>query len=350
MIKIEYLEEEVPVFDITVEGNRNFYANDILVHNCTEIVLASRPSEQISEELVTLEDGQKKITKDYTAGEIALCNLSSVNLERWFYLTDAEKTRLVKAVVRGLDNTVDVANYPVKEGKNSNMMYRYLGIGVLNYTNYLALNGITIDTQEAAEETDRLFEDLSYRIISASVDLAQEKGKFEKFYETEWAEGVLPIHKANKNADSLTAHQYDREKWEELSERVRKFGIRNAQLMAIAPTACQTLDSEIETDVGVEKLGSLVRRKGIDTKGIEGQGKIGWYDFDEPSMIPTRFGPKKSERVWYNGKVETRKITFEDGNTYEFSMNHKLLAKVDGKEEWVMVRDLVEGMEILEKG
>lgn len=155
---------------------------------CTEIVLPSRPSDLISEELITMEDGDKRILKKYSAGEIALCNLSSVNLERWFYMSEEEKWALIRTLVRGLDNTIDVANYPVKEGKNSNLMYRYLGIGVLNFTNYLALNKVVIDTQEALELSDALFDDLSYKIISVSVELAQEKGRFEKFYETEWAQ------------------------------------------------------------------------------------------------------------------------------------------------------------------
>lgn len=215
---------------------------------CTEIVLPSRPSMRINEELVTMEAGEKRIVKRYTAGEIALCNLSSVNLERWFYLDDNERMDLVRTVVRALDNTVDVANYPVKEGKNSNMMYRYLGIGVLNYTNYLALNHIVIDTQEALEETDKLFDDLSYKIITASVELAIEKGKFPKFHETEWAKGILPIHKSNQNAEELTEYKYNEQKWKQLAEKVKTFGIRNAQLMAIAPTAtsgkaCNAIES-----------------------------------------------------------------------------------------------------------
>lgn len=204
---------------------------------CTEIVLPSRPSELIGEELITMENGQKRIVKHYTAGEIALCNLSSVNLERWFYMSDEEKDALISVMVRALDNTIDLAEYPVKEGKNSNLMYRYLGIGVLNFTNYLALKHIVIDTQEALEETDALFDDLSYRIISASVDLAIEKGRFEKFYETEWSKGILPIHKANQNAVNLTEYQPDMDKWNALAKRIVHNGIRNAQLMAIAPTA-----------------------------------------------------------------------------------------------------------------
>jgi len=316
---------------------------------CTEILLPSRPSIAIDEELVTMEDGNTRIIKRYEAGEIALCNLSSLNLERWFYMTEDEKWALIRTVVRQLDNTIDLANYPVKEGKNSNMMYRFLGIGVLNYANYLALKGIVIDTQEAAEETDRLFDDLSYKIISVSVELSIEKGKFEKFYETEWAKGVLPIHKANKNAFNLTSYEIDWDKWDELAQRVKTFGIRNAQLMAIAPTACQTKDSIIKTDVGNESLAELMDRQGVDHNNIESEGKQGWFNFDSPITVPTRFGDKQSTRIWFNGKQPTRTITFEDGNSYTFTLNHKLLVKDEsGCEKWVEVNDITENMDIVE--
>jgi ribonucleoside-diphosphate reductase alpha chain len=204
---------------------------------CTEIVLPSRASGAISEELITNENGQKQIVKKYTAGEIALCNLSSINAEKWFYMDDEQKWQTVRTLVRGLDNTVDVANYPVKEGKNSNLMYRYLGIGILNQTNYLALKEIIVDTQASAEEQDKLWDDISYMLITASMELATEKGKFPGFYETEWSKGILPIHKANKNAFELTEYEPDWNRWSELAEKVKTFGIRNAQLMAIAPTA-----------------------------------------------------------------------------------------------------------------
>jgi ribonucleoside-diphosphate reductase alpha chain len=178
-----------------------------------------------------------EISKRYKAGEIALCNLSSINLVEWAKLDDTGKNNLVSTVVRMLDNTVDLAVYPVKEGEVSNKQWRYLGIGVLNYANYLASIGISIDTQEALEETSRLFDDLSYRIISASCDLAIEKGAFPKFRATKWAKGDLPIKNANPIAMSLTKYQPDMDKWGELSERIVMHGLRNAQLMAIAPTA-----------------------------------------------------------------------------------------------------------------
>jgi ribonucleoside-diphosphate reductase alpha chain len=315
---------------------------------CTEIVLPSRASTQLDEELLVLENGEKRITKQYTSGEIALCNLSSLNAEKWFYMSDEEKQSTVETLVRGLDNTIDIANYPVKEGKNSNAMYRYLGIGILNQTNYLALKGIVIDTQESAEEQDKLWDEISYMLISTSVDLAIEKGKFEKFYETEWSKGILPIHKANKNAVSLTSYEPDCDKWNKLSERVKNFGIRNAQLMAIAPTACQTKYGDIQTNDGVKTLEQIMDEQGIDHKSIEKNGIQHWINFRTPQKIPTDFGEKEVQRIWYNGMVPTKKITFEDGKTYEFSLNHMLLAKLDdNSEDWAYINDLKENMEII---
>lgn len=204
---------------------------------CTEILEPSRPSITVSEELITTEDNEKRILKQYRAGEIALCNLSSINCERWFYLTEEEKTSLCNIIVRALDNTIDLSFYPVKEGKHSNLMYRYIGVGTMNVTNYLALKKIVIDTQESLEETDKLFDDISYKLISASMNLSKEKGRFEKFYETEWAKGKVPYDKRIKTVDSLTNYRPNKERWNDLRQNIIKYGLRNAQIMAIAPTA-----------------------------------------------------------------------------------------------------------------
>lgn len=220
---------------------------------CTEITLPSAASKTLSEEIIHYPTKDSfNIVKRYTAGEIALCNLSSFNLEKMFYMGYDERKQLVKTVVRSLDNTVDLAIYPVKEGEHSNTLYRYLGLGVLNYTNYLALKEIVIDSQEAHEETARVFDELSYMIIEASCELAIEKGRFPKFYETEWADGILPVHKANKKALALTEYQPDMDKWNKLAERVRIHGIRNAQLMAIAPTA--TSGKSVNATEGTEPI------------------------------------------------------------------------------------------------
>ena len=235
-LKIEK-SRKCDVYDITVENNHNFYANGILVHNCTEILEPARPSKLLREELVIREDNQRQVKKTYDAGEIALCNLSSVNLVHYYSLSDEEKDGLIYRITSFMDNTIDIARYPVKEGLNSNSQYRYLGIGVSNYTNLLALNEIVIDTQEALEFTNALFDDLSFRIISASNRLAMERGSFPRFRETNWAKGLLPIDFANKKAMALTKYQPDMKRWRELGEKIKMYGMRNALTMAIAPTA-----------------------------------------------------------------------------------------------------------------
>jgi len=83
-----------------------------------------------------------------------------------------------------MDNTIDIANYPVKEAMYTNLKYRYLGIGVLNYVNHLANLKIVIDSDDALEMTAKIFDDLSYQIIYSSLKLAKEKGKFSGFNET----------------------------------------------------------------------------------------------------------------------------------------------------------------------
>ena len=177
------------------------------------------------------------ITKTYESGEISLCNLASVNLEKWGQIDNQEQQKVIDILVRAMDNTIDIANYPVKEAMYTNLKYRYLGIGVLNYVNHLANLKIVIDSDDALEMTAKIFDDLRYQIIYSSLKLAKEKGKFSGFNETLWAQGQLPILKANKAALELTKYQPDLNKWHQLANEIQKYGLRNAQLMAIAPTA-----------------------------------------------------------------------------------------------------------------
>lgn len=203
---------------------------------CCEITLPSRYSNQITED-ITITDKGYQINKRYESGEISLCNLASINLYIWCNLNKKEKQEVIDIVVRAMDNTIDIAKYPIMEGKITNQDYRYLGIGVLNYANYIASKKIMIDSQESLEETHKIFDELSYMIISSSLELAKERGAYKHFRESLWAKGYLPLFKANKNALLLTKYKPDLKKWKELSENIKKYGLRNAQLMAIAPTA-----------------------------------------------------------------------------------------------------------------
>ena len=205
---------------------------------CCEITLPSRESKLIEEKTtLNIDNNSAIISKKYNAGEISLCNLASINLAKWCFENPIIQEEIIDILVRGLDNTIDIADYPVQEGKITNIKYRYLGIGVLNYANYLAIKNIVIDSKEALEETHKLFDNWSYLIIKASMKLAKLKGKYQKFNESKWSQGLLPIKVANKLAINLTKYQPNMDKWNKLAEDIKIFGLRNAQLMAIAPTA-----------------------------------------------------------------------------------------------------------------
>lgn len=225
---------------------------------CTEITLPSRATRIINQELITNEQ-KPKIIKTYNSGEISLCNLASINLEKWGYSTSEQQQDIVDILIRAMDNTIDIAKYPVKEAMYTNLKYRYLGIGVLNYANYLANLKIIIDTDEAKEATAKLFDELSYQIIYSSLKLSKEKGKFEGFENTLWAKGDLPIFKANKRALALTKYQPNWNKWKELSEEIKIHGIRNAQLMAIAPTA--TSGKAINATESIEPIQDFIYKE-----------------------------------------------------------------------------------------
>jgi ribonucleoside-diphosphate reductase alpha chain len=204
---------------------------------CVEITEPSRPSILREEELMVRENGTKQIVKKYDAGEISLCNLASLNLYEFYNMSDEDKKQSVETLLRVMDNAIDIQYYPVKEGLRTNREYRYIGIGVNNFQNLLAQQEINFESQEALEFTAKVFDEFSYLIISASAELAAEKGPYPEFQRSAWAEGNLPITLANKNALKLTEYQPDMDKWFALSQKIQKTGVRFALHMAIAPTA-----------------------------------------------------------------------------------------------------------------
>ena len=120
MLKIEYLEEEIPVYDITVEGTHNFFANDILVHNCMEITEPTTPIQHIDDE----------------NAEIATCILSAINVGKLKQFDDLKE--LCDLSVRSLDEIIDYQNYPVKAAENFTRKRRSLGIGFIGLAHYLS--------------------------------------------------------------------------------------------------------------------------------------------------------------------------------------------------------------------
>nr|WP_246843515.1 ribonucleoside-diphosphate reductase subunit alpha [Allokutzneria sp. NRRL B-24872] len=185
-----------------------------------------------------------EITLNTTVDEVAVCNLGSVNLAQHVGPDGIDHARLEKTVrtaVRMLDNVIDVNFYTIPEAKRSNMRHRPVGMGLMGFQDALFTLRVPMASEAAVEFADRSMEEISYYAISASAELAAERGKYETFEGSLWSRGILPIDSVQLLADTRGADlELDRSStldWETLRARVVEVGMRNSNVMAIAPTA-----------------------------------------------------------------------------------------------------------------
>jgi len=191
---------------------------------CTEITLNTRAGED---------------------GEVAVCNLGSVNLAAHTDpdgLDAAKLERTVRTAVRMLDNVIDVNFYTIPQARRSNMAHRPIGLGLMGFQDALFVQGIPFASDAAVEFADRSMEHLSYHAIAASSDLAAERGRYASYDGSLWSRGVLPIDSlallvAAREGDALDVDTSTTVDWDSLRDRVRAQGMRNSNVMAIAPTA-----------------------------------------------------------------------------------------------------------------
>jgi len=278
---------------------------------CTEIFQNTNPNhykikfifengETISyeeEEIVKLDSGLEKPAKKVTAldslggqpiyvvekekinGDTAVCNLASVNLSKINSKEDID--RIVPTAIRCLDNVIDLNFYPIEKVKRTNMKSRSIGLGVMGEAQMLAEKGITWGSQEHFDKIDEVMEAVSYNAISSSSDLALEKGSYAEYEGSEWSKGIMPMDHANAEVINLVdrgglfASSYE---WDELRAKVKKQGIRNGYLMAIAPT------SSISILTGT-------------TQAIEPVFKRKWFEENLSGLIPVVV-PKLSPETW----------------------------------------------------
>ncbi|CAM3110653.1 ribonucleoside-diphosphate reductase subunit alpha [Saccharomonospora xinjiangensis] len=186
-----------------------------------------------------------EITLNTSADEIAVCNLGSVNLARHVGENglDVEALRdTVTTAVRMLDNVIDINFYTVPEAERSNLRHRPVGLGLMGFADALFELGIPQASDAAVEFADRSMEVLSYHAIAASADLAEERGTYPSFAGSLWSQGVLPIDSLRLLAQARGEGELDIDTtttldWDSLRERVRMGGMRNSNVLAIAPTA-----------------------------------------------------------------------------------------------------------------
>jgi len=185
-----------------------------------------------------------EITLNTSDDEIAVCNLGSVNLaahidESGLMMEKLEKT--INTAMRMLDNVIDYNYYSVSKARTSNMRHRPVGLGIMGFQDALYTLRLPYASEQAVEFADKSMEAVSYYAISASVNLAEERGSYSTFPGSLWEQGILPIDSLknleNERAGYLSINKDSNFDWDALRERVKVTGIRNSNTMAIAPTA-----------------------------------------------------------------------------------------------------------------
>ena len=177
--------------------------------------------------------------------EIAVCNLGSVNLANHMKdgsLNEEKVKQTVSTAIRMLDNVININYYSVDTAKNSNFKHRPIGLGLMGFQDALYLQDIPYCSDEAVEFADRSMELISYSAIYASTELAKERGAYESFEGSLWSKGILPkdsidILSENRGSEYLNVDRSETLDWETLRKKVIKDGMRNSNVMAIAPTA-----------------------------------------------------------------------------------------------------------------
>ena len=186
-----------------------------------------------------------EITLNTSQDEIAVCNLGSINLVQHVQggVLDREKlARTIKTAVRMLDNVIDINYYAVPQAKNSNLKHRPVGMGIMGFQDALYEMGIAYGSDEAVDFADESMEVISYYAIQTSSDLALERGAYSTFKGSLWDQGILPIDSLELVAKSRPERMFEVDRtqrldWDSLRAKVQKDGMRNSNVMAIAPTA-----------------------------------------------------------------------------------------------------------------
>jgi ribonucleoside-diphosphate reductase alpha chain len=186
-----------------------------------------------------------EITLNTSEDEIAVCNLGSVNLVNHVTETglDTDKLkRTIKTAVRMLDNVIDINYYSVPQAKNSNLKHRPVGMGIMGFQDALYAQRIPYASDEAVGFADRSMEVISYYAIQASTDLAEERGPYQTYKGSLWDQGILPIDSLKmlqevRGDKYLEVDMAQTQDWDSLRQRIGQVGMRNSNVLAIAPTA-----------------------------------------------------------------------------------------------------------------
>jgi ribonucleoside-diphosphate reductase alpha chain len=186
-----------------------------------------------------------EITLNTSKDEIAVCNLGSVNLPQHIKNGELNIDKLRKTVttaIRMLDNVIDINYYSVDTSENSNMKHRPIGLGLMGFQDALYKVNVSYASDEAVTFADQTMEAISYFAINASTDLAAERGAYSSYDGSLWSQDIFPIDSLNmlieqRGTDYISVNQDSAMDWDALRGKVAEQGMRNSNVMAIAPTA-----------------------------------------------------------------------------------------------------------------
>ena len=186
-----------------------------------------------------------EITLNTNKDEIAVCNLGSINLPQHIQDGKINVEQLkssVKTAIRMLDNVIDINYYPVPQAENSNKKHRPIGLGMMGFQDALYKLNIPYNSEEAVNFADESMELISYFAIQASAELAEERGTYESYAGSLWDQGIFPLDSIKilaeeRGADFIDQNTDAKLDWKKVRDQVKKHGMRNSNVMAIAPTA-----------------------------------------------------------------------------------------------------------------
>lgn len=227
---------------------------------CTEIMQNMKEILDTDEKILQI-GGEDHVVTDVKAGDFVVCNLASLVLGNIDLQNDEEMEFVVSTMIRALDNVIDLNYYPTPFAKITNAKYRAIGLGTSGYHHALVKNKIMWQTEEHLEFMDKVYEKINYYAIKESSKIAEEKGSYKYFEGSEWQTGKY-----------FEKREYNSKEWIELKEQVAKNGLRNAYLLAVAPTGSTSIIAG--TTAGVdpvmmryfleEKKGSIIPRVAPD--------------------------------------------------------------------------------------
>jgi ribonucleoside-diphosphate reductase alpha chain len=185
-----------------------------------------------------------EITLNTSAEEIAVCNLGSVNLAYHVLngaLDESKLSKTIATAVRMLDNVIDINYYPVKETRTSNMRHRPVGLGIMGFQDLLYQVGINFATPEAIAYSDEVMELVAYNAIFTSSQLAKERGTYESYKGSKWDRNIFPQDTIDlleqERGMTIEVQRGGKRDWTCVRNHVQQYGMRNSNVMAIAPTA-----------------------------------------------------------------------------------------------------------------